>query len=148
MSRRIRVLFPVTDLSSDGAQRQLFELVKGLDKRRFSPVVLALQRGGTLEAEFRRVPGARLFTLERKGRYDFLYLFKMFNLVRRLRPDVIQPFLTPATFFGLLDTDADYIAFTAENRALADKMYPPGKWSHSNKESYDGEEQQLSHLWR
>ena len=40
------MVYPVTDLAMDGAQRQLLELVKGLDKSRFAPIVLVLHREG------------------------------------------------------------------------------------------------------
>jgi glycosyltransferase involved in cell wall biosynthesis len=40
--------------------------------------------------------------LERKGKSDFLYVFKVLRLLRRLEADVVQPFLTPATFYGLI----------------------------------------------
>jgi len=102
MNERITVLFPVTDLASDGAQRQLLELVKGLDKNRFRPVVLTLHPGGPLEREFREVPDAEVISLDRKGKYDLLCLIKVLAILRRMKVDVVQPFLTPATLFGLL----------------------------------------------
>lgn len=102
MKKRPRVLFPVTDLDRHGAQRQLLELVKGLDKSQFRPVVLSMSPGGAMTAEFKRVPGVRVICLERKGKYDFLYIFRVERVLRRLKIDVVQPFLTPATLFGLL----------------------------------------------
>ncbi len=102
MSRKITVLYPVTDLASDGAQRQLLELVRGLDKERFRPVVMSFSLGGALEKDFREVPGLELVFIERKGRYDLFCLFKVFRLLRKLKVEVVQPFLTPATFFSLV----------------------------------------------
>ena len=102
MKERLTVLFPVTDLARDGAQRQLLELVRGLDKKRFKPIVLTLQAGGELEGEFRRVPSLRVISLERNGKYDLIYPIKVFRIFRKMKADVVQPFLTPATFFGLL----------------------------------------------
>lgn len=102
MKNRKTLLFTLTDLEMHGVQHQLLELVKGLDKERFKPVVLTLCSGGPMEPEYKKVPGSRLISLERKGKYDFLSLFKVFNLLRKLKVDVVQPFLTPATFFSLL----------------------------------------------
>ena len=102
MNEHITVLFPITDLAADGAQRQLLELVKGLDSSRFRPVVLTIHPGGAMEPEFKAVPGLRVLSLEQKGKHDFSCLFKTFGILRRMRVDVVQPFLTPATFFGLL----------------------------------------------
>lgn len=102
MNERMTLLFPITDLPRDGAQRQLLELVKGLDKKRFRPVVLTFRSGGSMEAEFKAIPRVRLISLERKEKSDFLYVFKVLRLLRRLEVDVVQPFLTPATFYGLI----------------------------------------------
>ena len=73
MKTRLTVLFPVTDFARDGAQRQLLELIKGLDKRRFAPIVMAISSGGAMEAEYKAVPGARIITLERRGKFDLVY---------------------------------------------------------------------------
>ena len=102
INERITVLFPITDLAGDGAQRQLLELVKGLDKKRFKPIVLVLRQGGSLEREFREIPELELIFLAQRGKYDLLCLFKVFGLIRKMKVDIIQPFLTPATLFGLL----------------------------------------------
>lgn len=102
MNERITVLFPITDLATDGAQRQLLELVKGLDKNCFKPVVLTLKPGGSMEREFREVPQVEVLSLDRRGKYDLLGVFKVWGILRRMKADVVQPFLTPATFFGLL----------------------------------------------
>jgi glycosyltransferase involved in cell wall biosynthesis len=101
MNRCIKVLFLITDLPRDGAQRQLLELVKGLDKKRFQPIVLTLNPGGALEQEFQKVHGVRLLSLARKGKYDFMCFFRVFKIMRQMKVDIVQPFLTPATLFGL-----------------------------------------------
>jgi glycosyltransferase involved in cell wall biosynthesis len=102
MNERITVLYPITDLARDGAQRQLLELVKGLDKKRFRPVVLTLRSEGSMEVEFKAVPELELISLGRKGKYDLLCLYKIIGIIRGMKVDVVQPFLTPATFFSLL----------------------------------------------
>ena len=102
MKRRITVLYPIAGLPVGGTEQQLLELVKAIDKRRFQPIVLNLNKGGPLEPEFRGVPGVRVISLKRRGKYDFLVLLKIFAILRRLNVDVIQPFVTPAVFFGIL----------------------------------------------
>ena len=102
MRRRTTVLYLITDLPRDGAQRQLLELVKGIDKHRFSPILLTLQSGGSMEREFKQVPGLRVMSLSRRGKYDFFCLLRVVRVLRRMKVRVVQPFLTPATFFGLL----------------------------------------------
>ncbi len=102
MDERVTVLFPITDLARDGAQRQLLELVRGINKKRFRPIVLTLHPGGPLEQQFSEVPELQLIFLERNGKYDFTYPLRVLQLLRKEKVDVVQPFLTPATLFGLL----------------------------------------------
>jgi len=99
---RITVMFPINQLGVGGAEQQLMELVKGMDKNRFEPIVVSLYPGGALEPEIKAMPGVELICLHRRGRFDFLVLFKIFRLLRQKRVQIIQPFLTPASFFGMM----------------------------------------------
>ena len=99
---RITVMFPLNQLGVGGAEQQLMELVKGMDKNRFEPIVVSLYPGGALEPEIKATPGVELICLNRRGRFDFLILFKIYRLLRQKRVRIIQPFLTPASFFGML----------------------------------------------
>src|SRR5688500_7416201 len=96
------LLYPVNELKIGGAEQQLLELVRGLDKSRFHPIVAPLYPAGTLGQEFRAVPGAEVVDLARAGKYDPSPLWKLGRLLTSRRVDVVQPFLTPATLFGLL----------------------------------------------
>jgi glycosyltransferase involved in cell wall biosynthesis len=102
MDERIKVLYPITDLARDGAQRQLFELVKNIDRTKFKPMILTLRSGASMENDFLDLPGLEVIPIPKKGKYDLLCLFRILKKMRQLKPDVVQPFLTPATFFGLL----------------------------------------------
>jgi glycosyltransferase involved in cell wall biosynthesis len=96
------ILYPVNRLVIGGAEQQLLELVRGLDKEIFHPIVAPLYPGGGLEAEFRAVPGLDIIDLNRHGKFDPSPLWKVTRLLRSRRIDIVQPFLSPATFFGLL----------------------------------------------
>ena len=91
----------IDDLCLGGAERQLVELAKGLDKQRFRVLVVTLYPGQPLEREFEGQEGIRLLSLNRKGKFDFGILLPLVRLLRREEVHVIQPFLSPATFFGL-----------------------------------------------
>src|SRR5262249_55448232 len=96
------VLFPVNTLGFGGAEQQLLALVRGLDKRRFHPIVAPLYPGELLEAAFQATPDVEVINLNRRGKYDLSPLWKLARLIRPRRVDIVQPFLSPATFFGLL----------------------------------------------
>jgi glycosyltransferase involved in cell wall biosynthesis len=96
------ILYPINKLVIGGAEQQLLELVRGLDKDVFHPIVAPLYPGGGLEPEFRAIPGLEIVDLNRRGKYDPSPLWNVTRMLRRRRVDIVQPFLSPATFFGLL----------------------------------------------
>jgi glycosyltransferase involved in cell wall biosynthesis len=98
---RANVLLMIDDLCLGGAERQLVELAKGLDKERFRALVVTLYPGQPLERDLEGQDGVRLLSLNRKGKFDFGILLPLVRLLRRERVHVVQPFLSPATFFGL-----------------------------------------------
>jgi glycosyltransferase involved in cell wall biosynthesis len=96
------VLYSVPSLIIGGAEQQLLELVAGLDKRRFHPIVAPLYAGGPLEPEFAAVPGAELIGLDRRGKCDPAPLWRVARLLRERKVDIVHPFVSPSTFFVLL----------------------------------------------
>ncbi len=101
-SGRITVLFPINHLGTGGAEQQLMELVRGMDKRMFEPIVVTLYPGGALEPEMQATPGVELICLNRSGRFDFSVFRAIARILREKEVDIIQPFLTPAVFFGIV----------------------------------------------
>jgi glycosyltransferase involved in cell wall biosynthesis len=100
--RKLTVLLLVNDLRIGGAERQLVELARGLDKERFRVIVSTLYSGQPFESDLENVPGVELIPLDRRGKFDVTALFKLVGLLEREKVDIIQPFLTPATAFGML----------------------------------------------
>ncbi len=98
---RINVCLPVNYLGFGGAERQLVELALGLDKDRFRVLVVTLRSGGELEAELKNEQGITLHNLDRKSKYSMAPVIRFARLLKRQQVHIIQPFLSPATFFGL-----------------------------------------------
>jgi glycosyltransferase involved in cell wall biosynthesis len=99
---RITLMYLISSLDYGGAEQQLLELLKGIDKTRFRPLLVSLYPGGPLEPQAKLIPGVEIISVNRKGKYDFWVLIRILSLLRQKHVDIIQPFLTPATFFGLL----------------------------------------------
>lgn len=100
MSEQLRVLLLINQLTIGGAELQLIELTRGLDRRRFYPIVCTLASNQPLEHELAS-EGVHLVSLERRERHDFAPLPKLIRLLKRERVHIIQTILSPATFFGL-----------------------------------------------
>ena len=101
-SEPIRLLLLARSLEAGGAERQLVELARGLDPSRFAVTVAALYDRGPLRDEVARLPGVRLETVGKTGRWDLAGpLARLARLVRGAGIDVVYGFLDIANLYAL-----------------------------------------------
>jgi glycosyltransferase involved in cell wall biosynthesis len=82
-----------------GAELQIYALARGIDKKKFRVLLVALYDGNFTSWQ---IPGVETYKLRRRGKYDFFPIFRIMKILVQNRVDIIQPFLTPSTLFGLL----------------------------------------------
>jgi glycosyltransferase involved in cell wall biosynthesis len=90
----IRVCFLIRQLNLGGAQRQLLELAKGLDRTKFEITILTFYDGGIYAAPAQQLEGVRYRSLHKRGRWDLFGFVR--RLVRRLRqmpPQILHGYL-------------------------------------------------------
>jgi glycosyltransferase involved in cell wall biosynthesis len=110
MARRVSVLFLIHSLVAHGAERQLCELVRHIDKERFEIHVAVFywpetSNDGNLWSEMAALPGVALHCLhKRRGGFGYLAaLPRLFSLIRRVRPDILHGYMDaniPALLLG------------------------------------------------
>lgn len=106
----MRVFFLIRQLNDGGAQRQLVELVKRLDKTKFDVTVAAFYEGGRFAKELTDVPGVRTLFIGKHGRWDVLpFLLRLAKIIRSHRPDVLYGFLGTANLLGVLLKSFGYV---------------------------------------
>jgi len=99
----IRLFFLIRSLDPGGAERQLIELVKGLDKKLFSITVATFYDGGALRLEVDKLEGIRIISLKKKGRWDALpFFFRLLRDTRKMKPDIIHGYMGIANELSLL----------------------------------------------
>jgi glycosyltransferase involved in cell wall biosynthesis len=92
--RRIKVVFLIRVLGVGGAERQLVELAKALDRRTFEIVVLCFYEGGAFAKDL-LAAGIPVISLHKRGRWEVLrFAARMALELRRLRPDIVHAYLT------------------------------------------------------
>jgi glycosyltransferase involved in cell wall biosynthesis len=96
-----RVAYVIGELGKGGAEYQLYELLRGLDRRRFAPTVFVLAAHGhwvepirELGIEVREIPGSRSADLSR--------LQRLRAQLRGLRPQVLHTILWSGNCYGRL----------------------------------------------
>ena len=90
----MKIFFLIRSLDHGGAERQLIELVKAMDKARYEITVATFYDGGGLRSELENVAGVRLVSLGKKGRWDLLpFVWRLARLMRALRPEVLHGYM-------------------------------------------------------
>lgn len=99
----IRIVLLIRSLEIGGAERQLIELAKGLDKRRFAVTLLTFYDGGGLRPELEGCADVRLGSLHKARRWDVLpFLSRLQRTVRELDPHIIYGCMSIANELSLL----------------------------------------------
>lgn len=87
-----KIIFLIDSLTSGGAQRQLVTLAASIDKSAFDPMVIVyhdrMHYKGLLDEA--SVP---VVLLKKNGRFDLVFLFKLFIFLHKQRPFLLQSFL-------------------------------------------------------
>ncbi|MGE4398247.1 MAG: glycosyltransferase [Campylobacterales bacterium] len=96
-----RLLVSIRCLDIGGAEKQVLEFVRRVDKSRFE-VCLATMYGGVMEDEAKRIDGVRYVNLGKKGRFDiFGFLFVYARLINEFTPDTVFSHIGEMNLFSL-----------------------------------------------
>jgi glycosyltransferase involved in cell wall biosynthesis len=96
---RIKLVFITFHLNVGGAERQLYYLIRGLDKAKYSIHVVTLWPGDTLRPQI-EATGATVVPIHKKWKFDVTVLFRLRRFLRELRPDIVQCQLYTANMWG------------------------------------------------
>jgi len=104
---RIRVMFLIRQLGIGGAERQLLNLVSGLDPAAFEVHVSTMYDGGGLVPLFAAVPHVTLHSLTKQGRWDLYGFFSRLRaLARQIRPDIVHGYMGGANELAMVAAQA------------------------------------------
>ena len=128
----INIVFIIRALNYGGAERQLVNLVKAMDKEKFNPTVLSFYSGPLAQELIKG--NVRTIALEKKGRWDALgFLWRLYRTIKALKPNAIHGYLAfpnvltimlkpffPKTkmVFGLRASNVDYSRYDKVTQAM------------------------------
>ncbi len=87
-----KVMLLAVGLGVGGTETHVLELASRIDRNKFDVMVCLLKTEGCLAKELRQ-RGVRVVSLDGQGKLDFRVLFRLWRLLRKERPDVVQAFL-------------------------------------------------------
>ncbi len=96
---KINILYIIATLDIGGAERQLVELVKRVDKKKFNPVICCLTRGGLLEQELKEA-NVEYFILGKKFKFDFSVISKLIPVLKQKNIHILHTWMFTSNSFG------------------------------------------------
>lgn len=100
-TRVTRVAYVIGELGTGGAEYQLHELVRGLDRTRFAPTVLALSRGGYWAGRLRALD-VPVMELPSRRSMELARLRALRRALRAVAPHVLHTVLWSGNAYGRL----------------------------------------------
>lgn len=98
----VRLMFINRRFERGGAERQLIELARGLDKTEFDVCVMTFYEGGGLHSLLKAIPGLRLVNLNKQGRWDIgRFLWRCWRTATAFRPNVVVGYMKIANLVAL-----------------------------------------------
>ena len=95
----ITVCYVIGQITRGGAEKQLYELVKSIDRAKFRPIVISLSQGGHWSEEMRRA-GIELIELRRTKNRESARLFRLIRLLSAIKPEIVHTYLISGNFYG------------------------------------------------
>ncbi len=90
------------NISYAGAQTQMIELAKNLDKKKFNVRICSFKTDFEISDELKREIG-HIDIIQREFKYDIIsFVFKIVKYLRKYRIDILYTFLPFANYFGLV----------------------------------------------
>ncbi|MEQ9413234.1 MAG: glycosyltransferase [Cyclobacteriaceae bacterium] len=99
--KRVQILFLIDSLSPGGAQQQLLELIKGLNKDLFKIYVITWSPGNFYD-ELKVMEYVELVELHRRSKLDISPLFQAISLIKKNKINIIHTYLDAACFYGAI----------------------------------------------
>jgi glycosyltransferase involved in cell wall biosynthesis len=88
-TKRIKVMYIISDLSIGGAEMMLYKLLAQTNRERFDPVVVSLIDQGALREPIEALGITVLTTRMKPGRPTPAGLWRLTRLIRRIKPELI-----------------------------------------------------------
>lgn len=123
----VTVLYLVTELDVGGAERNLFELARRIDRARFRPVVAALKGGGAISGWLADA-GIPVHDLGVRSRLDLACVFRLAKLLRDEKVDVLHSFLFHANLIGRLAAAFARVPVVISSVRVAERERPWHVW--------------------
>jgi glycosyltransferase involved in cell wall biosynthesis len=123
-SDKIKIVYVIGTLEIGGAEKQLYLLIKNLNRKKFETFLIAL-RSGRMEKDFKKI--TTLYILKKKFKFDILILFRLIKILKKEKPQILHTFMFTSNTWGRLAGILCRVPFIIASERSADLWK---KWYH------------------
>ncbi len=98
---KYKICYLINCLIHAGAQSVLINLLKNLDRDKFEPAVISLEKRAPLAARIKEL-GIPVYSAAAAGKYDIGAAYRLYKLLKGLQPDILHTHLFHADLTGRL----------------------------------------------
>jgi glycosyltransferase involved in cell wall biosynthesis len=100
---RTHVVFLIRRLDRGGAERQLIQLARSLNRKKFRVTIVAFYGGGGFASEVSADSSIEFMCLERSGSWDIVrFLGRLIGAMRRMRPQIVHGYMSGANEISVI----------------------------------------------
>ncbi len=97
--KKTKILHLITSLEVGGVQHGLLLGLPHIDKKRYEHAICSITNKMPMANEFKK-KNINVFTLNINSKTDFLYSFRLRNIIKTYKPDIIHTYLIHANILG------------------------------------------------
>lgn len=101
MTEKLKLVLMIRQMIVGGAEAQIVSLIKTLDRSRYD-IHLCLFSETCVQREIIEAEGVPITVIPKRVKLDFLHLFRLIAWLARLRPDIVNTWITEANSVGSL----------------------------------------------
>jgi len=99
VNKKTKILYLITGLNTGGAEMMLKDLTLGLDREKFEVAVISIAPIGRV-GEMIKKDGVRVLSLNVGFKYNPLIIWRLFQVLRKEKPDILHTHLFHADILG------------------------------------------------
>jgi len=122
-----RIAFCITELDPGGAERNLLQLAKRLDRANWEPHVYSLQPGGALISDF-ETAGIPVTSLQASKRNPLGIVNQLTRELKQFQPHILQSFLYHANIVGRIAARRACVPIVVSGVRVAEKRSKRRLW--------------------
>ncbi len=101
MDSPVPILFVIGSLDLGGSEKQLYLLLKYLDRQRFRPFVVSLSEGGYWVRPIQELD-VEVISLKRRGSFEIKRLTKLISIMKKTDPSIVHSYQPPANKYATI----------------------------------------------